>query len=173
VDEKIVMTFAGLIADENTVGIASNEISGDDVIDCTHQVKGAAAVTGFVILVDSVARLTGAAGKIAGEKQARGSVVIYDRIVANGDIRSADDQNPLEQRIFYGESGYRHIGKPGIIVTIDEDPMCEACGIDDCLFCAGSNERHGNANCDLFVVGSGMNIDDIMSGGVTHRGLNL
>ena len=89
VDEEIVVAFRSLVADEDTVGIASDKVPGDDRVDRSHQVKGAAAVAGFIGLINSIAGLARAGGGRPGELEAGGCVVVLDGIVADGDVLEA------------------------------------------------------------------------------------
>src|ERR1700686_5132179 len=96
VDEQIVMAFGGLVTDEDAIGIAGDEVPGNDRVGCPEEVKGAAAVPGFIGLIDAITRLARATGKCPGEMQARGCIVVDDVVVLDRDIRSAHDQNAFE-----------------------------------------------------------------------------
>src|ERR1019366_6398061 len=109
VDEQVVMAFGGLVTDQDAIGIASDEVARNDRVGCPDQVKGAAAVPGFIGLINAITRLAGAAGKRPGENQARCRIVVDDAVVLDRDIRSAHHQNAFEQCVLYRKSRNRHL----------------------------------------------------------------
>ena len=96
VDEQIVMAFRGLVADQDAVGIAGDEVAGHDRIDGSHQVKGATAVPGFIGLINPIAGLAGTTRKCPRELEARCCVIVFDGVVADGNVRSAHDQDAFK-----------------------------------------------------------------------------
>src|SRR5712691_7132216 len=95
-DEQIVAALRSLVTDQDAVGIARDEVAGDDRIDRSDQVKRATAVTSFIGLINSVAGLIRTAGEFPRELQARGCVIVFDGIIANGNVGGAHNQNSFE-----------------------------------------------------------------------------
>src|SRR6202008_4778819 len=106
------------------IGIASHKVAGHDGSHCSYQMERAAAVAAFIVLINAAAGLEGlavrakAAGRRPRERQARGFVVVYDVIVADGDVRSADHEDPFVESVLHGESGNRHIVEAGFRETV-------------------------------------------------------
>src|ERR1035437_8265662 len=81
VDEQIVMAFGGFVTDQDAIGIAGYEVARNDRVGCPDQVKGAAAVPGFIGLIDVITSLARSTGKSPAENQARRRIVVDDVVV--------------------------------------------------------------------------------------------
>ena len=144
----------------------------------SHQVKRPATVAGLIVLVSSAAGLwcfavrAKAASKRPGEVQVRGGVIVDDVIVADGNVRGADNQDSLEQCVLYRELGYGHIVESGIVEAIHKDAMCKICGVDHGGVGVGANQRQRHPDGDLLLVNAGCDVNRVARFRVIDCGLD-
>src|ERR1700693_4346950 len=88
VDERVIgyqvpLADGGFVADQKTIGITCHVVIRNSAARNSNQVNGAAAVSGFVHLVDGLSRTTGSG---AGKVQARVGIVVDHTVIANCDV---------------------------------------------------------------------------------------
>src|SRR5450432_1127894 len=139
-DQEIVAALRSLVADQHAIGIAGDKVARHDGVYCAYQMERSAAVTGFIVLISAASGLVGAANSRSREYQARGFIIIQDVVVADGDVRSAHDQNSFVQSIFHREPSNGYVVKAGMIETVHKDAVCKTGGINDGLTSAGADQ---------------------------------
>src|ERR1039458_5460052 len=106
VGDEIAAAFGGVVADENAICIARDEVVGHDCVHRSEQVNRAAAVATLIGFIGGLAVAGG-----AGTEDGPLLVVGEDAIVADGGGGGVENQNSFVQGVLHRESGDRHIAE--------------------------------------------------------------
>lgn len=138
----------------------------------SYQMNSAAAVSGFVVLVNSISGRARTPRRLPGEFHAGSGVVILDHIVTNLNAGSADHKNPLKVGVLHREILNGHILQAGMVETVHKKAVGEAGSINDGRIGAYAKNRNWNANGYIFLVGARCNLDYVTGGGMIDCRLN-